>query len=477
MTFKNSLIYNAAILLILGILLSFVVMCSGFKLRTLLLFAIIFSMLIPISIRILKGKFDLFEPLVITNISFLFMFIGRPLANLVIGQNVSLGYNILNTFDEALFLAWIGILSFQFGYFSPLRHFLLNRLPYPPTFQPRTAVFSAWLFTGFGGALFWIFLCTQGGLEVVPYLIEGRQASNNEFFLESTGYLYNAILMWGPASLVFFAVAVVYRKLYLFIPFIITLLPLVILYGSRGTRSQLFPLVISLFVFWYLWQKRRPSIRAIFLIGLLGLVLSGWLREFRNVETKENAIKHLKAIASSPIATIGDLLTSPDTEMFDALAIELSVVPKTLAFMPGATFSDITIRAIPRPLYPNKPLESNDKLVNELWPEHYSLSRASPCFSLIGVLYADIGYITVVSGMYFFGTIFGAFWLWFNANSNNIMAQMIYSMGLPFVVILMRGSIPDTLARMLFYFAPLYILMIVKRLRKRKISNIMMAKN
>jgi hypothetical protein len=47
------------------------------------------------------------------------------------------------------------------------------------------------------------------------------------------------------------------------------------------------------------------------------------------------------------------------------------------------------------------------------------------------------------------------------------MAQMLYSMGLPFVVILMRGSIPDTLARMLFYFAPLFLLLIFKRIRVR----------
>ncbi len=41
---------------------------------------------------------------------------------------------------------------------------------------------------------------------------------------------------------------------------------------------------------------------------------------------------------------------------------------------------------------------------------------------------------------------------------------MIYAMGLAFVVILMRGTIPDTLSRMLFLFIPVVLLLWLTRL-------------
>lgn len=40
-------------------------------------------------------------------------------------------------------------------------------------------------------------------------------------------------------------------------------------------------------------------------------------------------------------------------------------------------------------------------------------------------------------------------------------------MSLPFVVILMRGTVPDTLTRMLFLFVPLVLLLWLTRLRSR----------
>jgi hypothetical protein len=375
-----------------------------------------------------------------------------------------LGYSIQSTFNKALFLAWVGITSFQIGIFSNFGRRLAANFPYPPAFNPNTAILSGWLFSAFGSMLFALFINTQGGLEIIPYLLEGRQASNNELFLRSTGYFYNGILMWGPASLIFFAVAIVYKRTHMFFPFVVTILPIILLYGYRGTRSQILPLVTAIPVFWYLYNRRRPNLKTIFIVGFIGLSLVGWLREVRNVESKNSTIERLTTISSSPITTIIDLLTSADTEMFDALAVELLVIPETLAYMHGATVKDIFIRAVPRPLYPNKPLESNDEIVNALWPEHYSISRASPSFSLIGVFFADSGFISVILGMYFLGVILSASWLWFQINSDSVMAQILYSMGFPFVIILLRGSIPDTLARMLFYFFPLLFLLIFKRL-------------
>lgn len=467
MTFKRSLLPAVIFIVMFGILASLILIYSRTLIGTILLFATVFSLIGPIAYLSVKGRLDLFEPLVVANCSFFFMFLARPLSDLVVGQTSHLGYSILATFNQALFLAWLGITCFQIGYFSRLSNRFASWFPSSPSFKPNTVILSACLFMVLGTILFAQFIITQGGFEIIPHLLEGRQASNNEIFLMSTGYLYNGIILWGPASLLLYAVAIVCKRTHMFIPFAVTILPLIVFYGARGTRSQLLPLVISVPVFWYLWNQRRPNLKTILLAVFIGLALVGWLREVRNIDSNSHKIIKLEKIISSPIATLGDLITSPDTEMFDSLANELLIVPKTLSYMHGATITDIFIRAIPRPLYPNKPLESNDEIVNALWPQHYSLCRASPSFSLIGVLFADSGFISVILGMYILGTIISAAWNWFKANSTHVMAQILYSMGLPFVIILMRGTIPDTLARMLFYFFPLLLLMLFERLQMR----------
>src|SRR5690606_32006848 len=120
----------------------------------------------------------------------------------------------------------------------------------------------------------------------------------------------------------------------------------------------------------------------------------------------------LVASVSSPVEQALDIVGGADAEMFDSLANALLVVPERLPFQHGATVTDVLVRAVPRPLWPGKPLESNDAMVVALWPDHYARSRASPAFSIVGVFYADSGYLTVSLGMFMVGVILATAWRW-----------------------------------------------------------------
>ena len=95
--------------------------------------------------------------------------------------------------------------------------------------------------------------------------------------------------------------------------------------------------------------------------------------------------------------------------------------------------------------------------------EKESFTTLRFAFSLIGAFYVDSGIITVALGMYLAGALIATLWCWLQQYRSWVTAKMIYSMGLPFVVILMRGAVPDTLARMLFMFVPLVLLMLTAR--------------
>jgi oligosaccharide repeat unit polymerase len=442
---------------------------AGLSLHGLLITFIILALVLPMGLRHIQGKLDLFEPLVLGNIAIGAMFVGRPLADLATQRTTHLGYNITSTFDQALLVVFVGILAFQFGYLSPFARQWARRMPAPSRFRPYRAALAAWLFFLLGGALFGVFLAKGGAIGLLFILLQGRATGNNEIFTSSTGYFYNGILMWAASALIFFALATALKRRSNYLYLIAVALPLFIFFGARGTRSQLLPLILAVPVFWYLWKHRRPSANTLMIAAFIGLILIGWQREIRTADigARHNAGAVLIEAFASPLKQLGDIFSGADDEMFDSIANELLVVPSKIGYRPGGSLGDLFIRSVPRPLWPDKPLETNDAVVNALWSKHYALSRASAAFSIIGPFYVDSGLAGVTIGMFFIGMVLAGSWHWYRQHSYNINAMLIYSMGLPFVAILMRGTLPDTVARMLFMVIPLMLAMWLSRLRFR----------
>ena len=253
--------------------------------------------------RAIRGRLDLFEPVVLANIALGIMFVGRPLHQLITGETTYRGYDILPTFDEALLIALIGISFFQLGYFyRPGATAWARRLPKPPPLRPQRVAMAGWLYLLIGGLLFGTFLARQGGLGLLLILLEGRQQSNNDLFLGSTGYFYNGLLLWGASALIFFAIAVVTRRRRYWLLFLAPTLCLIVFYGVRGSRSQLLPLVLAVPVFWYLWKGRRPSARTLLLAALLGVAMMGALRELRTAGENRDFAATLLGALISPVS-------------------------------------------------------------------------------------------------------------------------------------------------------------------------------
>lgn len=443
---------------------------AGPSLSGLLIALVILALFLPMSLRHLKGRLDLFEPLVLTNIALGVMFIGRPLTDLALGTVTHLGYDITRKFDEALLVVLIGILSFQLGYHAPISKHWARRLRRPPRFRPDRASLAAWLFFILGGVLFAAFLVKGGGLGLLFVLLRGRSTEDNGIFLNSTGYFYNGILMWAASALIFFALATVLKRRKNYIWFFMTALPLFIFYGARGTRGLLLPLIVAIPTFWYLWNRRRPSFGTIMIAMIAGIAAIGWLGAIRNAESLDRTDVGVVLVEAltSPFGQIGDILEGGDDEMFDSIANELLIVPDQFSYRPGSALTDIVVRAIPRPIWPGKPLESSNALVNALWPAHYAHTRASAAFSIIGLFFLDSGYFGTAFGMFLLGVGVATGWRWYLLHRDNLNSVLIYSMGLPFVVMLMRGTLADTLSRMLFMVIPLVIVMWVSRFRSRQ---------
>lgn len=452
-----------------GALIVVILVVCGLTLRGVLLVAIAATLMLPLAIRNVRGGLDLFEPAVTANFAMAVMFVGRPLGDLITGETIHLGYDILPSFDEALLVALVGVTAFQLGYLRVCGGALARHFPKPSPLRPRMAWLVAWGYLALGTVLFSLFLAGQGGVGLLLALMKGRGGTgdDNAVFLASTGYFYNGILLFSAAALVFFALAVLTHRRRHLLEFGCAALAVLIFFGSQGTRSHTLPLLMAVPTFWYLWRGKRPRVRTVVLALLVGLVASGWQRETRSFgsDTRDDLAGMLVSEMFSPAASIGQTLMGADAEMFDTLANFLLAVPEEVPFRPGLTIRDVLVRAVPRPLWPAKPPEGGAAVFDVLWPGRLDQTRAAAAGSILSSLYLDLGLLSVGVGMLLIGTTCSALWLWSRRYAGSALAQLVYAMGLPFVVILMRGTIPDTLGRMLFLLVPVALLLWFQRIR------------
>ena len=89
------------------------------------------AILAPLIIRTAGRPLDIFEPIVPAVVALLVMFVGRPLADQVLGNYVHLGYDISAVFDRALLVSFVGCSAFSLGYVSGVGRGLQRFLPQP----------------------------------------------------------------------------------------------------------------------------------------------------------------------------------------------------------------------------------------------------------------------------------------------------------------------------------------------------------
>lgn len=398
----------------------------------------------------------MFEPLVLANIALGVMFVGRPIADLLTQNTVHIGLDISTMFDLALVATLVAIVAFEVGYFSPFS------LCFRRIVRMGTAVNAARTLSATVGlvvialTLFTIFLAKNGGIGTLVAMSAGRRTQDDAIFCANTAYLYNGINALFPASVILYGMSVLRRSTTLKVcAWLIAAVPTAF-YLMRGDRSVLISL-LAIPIFRALYEGKRPRGRSMLLVGITAVCLMGAIRQFRNVEGRENFGSESKNSLFNPVGAALDILNGNDAEMFDGIANEMTIVPRLFPFHPGGVLLAIPVRMLPRVWFPNKPMELNDALYATLWPDHYAKTRAGFALSVVGPFYADTGFVKVFVGMFGIGVIFRGMWRWYLGNSDSLWAAAAYGISLPYVVHLMRGTVTDALAGTFFTVMPLFV--------------------
>lgn len=456
----HSLLIGLAICLLIAIIIFEI----GIQPISLLLIAESLLLIVPLWYRVLQASFDPFEPLVAATVALSAMFIARPLADILLGNYTHDGYDVRSTFEYTLLVIFSGTVALEAGYACSLGKIVARRArPAPENFSTRTA--SKWAcaltFIALVGTA--TFLATSGGFGTLLLLLKGRATNNDAFFRGSTGYIYMAPNALIPAALIFFICGAKTRKKSFYLASLLASLPLAALTLSRGDRSQLLPLIMALVVLWYARRGLRPRLITFIVTVFLFVIASSVIREYRDFE-KGNKMT-VSDVLLNPSDAFLSLIAKDDDEMFDTLANAISIVPTAVPFDYGCSVTDIFLRAVPRLLVPDKSLECPDAVVAYLWPKHYAATRAVQATSLIGNFYVDSGFPSVLIGMFSVGVLLRVCWDWFLRQTHNPYAMLLYSLVLPFVIILFRGTIPDTIGRLFYTVGPIILFQFLARER------------
>jgi hypothetical protein len=430
-----------------------------------LLAAVAFAVAAPVGQRVLRRRFDPFEPLVVFALAYGVMFVLRPAAMMVDGRLAhERPYGTIDleaTFTEMLVLALIGAFAFVVGYSSRAGSWLARRrmLEAPAALDPRAVTVAALAVGALGIFLAGAFVILSGGTAVLELMLAGRSASLSQTVQGSSKYLYHGSWLLIPASLTMLAVGRAHREAGVVVLGVAALAVVLLWALAIGYRMMLLPTVFGSIVYFYVAAGRRPRALTVFGFIALALVASATVLAVRNAEIRQTQgiTTSVTMTATSPSRVIAPLTEGEDAAMAPLLASALALVPTEIPHMLGrGVIGELVVRPIPRQLWSNKPLPPRTQVTRALWPGRTDLQ---PEFSLLFYGYLDFGAIGVALALAAFGILCRALYEYFQTQKTRLSAQLFFAVGLAFVVIGLRDDPVDTFTRGMFVLAPLWIIL------------------
>jgi hypothetical protein len=405
------------------------------------------SVLVPIGLLALRGKLDLFEPLVLFAVMFLLLFVLRPAWDLWHQNFIYTGRLISPTFTKMIVAGLLAGAGFAIGYLAPPAGSLAARLPRPPALEPRRLMTWSTVVLAVAFVAFLIFFVDSRGWR-----------DPGEFFLRSKGrleqlvaspaatskYFLASILLMVPVALFFLSIrfgeggSARMRRIAGWAA-LVSILAFLVYNFSAGQRRYVIVMVGALALFYYLRRGRRPSALSLVIAAVVALTVVSAVRDLRFAHARNTSPDPVQWL---PWDAATHLFETQDTGVAPALATQMLVVPSELDYTYGAkTVIGPFVTLVPRQIWKDKPLPADQQVLATVW-------GGTPCgfkgqcstFSPFGEPYRDGGLV----GVFLFALLFGAFWktawLYYLRHRERMLAIVAYSALLPFMISWMRAN-------------------------------------
>jgi hypothetical protein len=443
----------------------------------LLVSAIAIVVLAPLLRRALRRNLDVFAPIVFFAAAYGVMFVVRPAAMLTTDALVHEGprrtIDVSSTFTEMLWLALLGAVSFVVAYEFLERAYANKRpLATSPAHEldaHRLAVVAAVI----GGAAVLTFILFLLGTSGTDAFANFFQRGNLDDPSRGASYYARSFFLAAiPSTLVLLYVALQKSAPWV-IAAAVAIGGIFLAHGvATGDRSGLLPLLGGALVLVYVVRRKRPRVATIVAIALLALVASTFLSDLRGRATRDESVVESALRSATPSRLVDSVATGPDSEMAATLPLALMAIPEDIDNTYGKTiFGDMIVRPIPRYFWDDKPQPPRTKLIAHIWPIEYQRGTINVEFSALLYFYWDFGAAGIAVGLAVYGALAYFLYNYYRRRDGDAFAQLLLSLGVWFVVVALRDSPVDTLVRLVFTVAPLWLIFALARgSRKHRFS-------
>ena len=383
------------------------------------------AVVIPFAWRVVRGRLDPFEPLLLATLAFVVLFLIRTAFDIARDNRVFAGViDVSATYREALLATLIAIVAFQLGYAVRAAPRVASRLPAPPPVVSDAVLLVAGLvLTILAGAALVAKGLLAGGLDTL--LLNRSQAAIDL----SVPIISESVMLAVPACLLLWSVsrrATVMGLAFSAAPVAIVLVASL----PSGDRRYLLEALFAAGIYLFLRFGRRPSVKLVTAAALLAFffVITP-LRVARGGE-----VDYWDGVAQAvgdPLSAVEELFRVGDTEMVSTLAFLMQNVgpDREINWQYGLSFlTETVLQPIPRELWPDKPKPIRSQIIEANWGMAAGRCISiCPTFSILGSLYADLGMLSVALGSAGFGFVLRCWFEYFRSWHRSTLAQIAYA--------------------------------------------------
>lgn len=419
-------------------------------------------LIFPIFIAFLKKSFDPFEPVYLWIALYAFLYLAKPLTQIISGINFSYGAEFL---DKALFVAILGLVCFYLGYYSSLGRKIGDWIPVIKSeISSKRLIIVAWIFIilGFLG-FYYGYIRSTGGWEAFWLKPHGIGAQ----IQKSTAYIWEAseLMVVGFILVSEIFIAKLIAKNIKLKDVLILLAAAVggvgiytIAWGSRTLYSWIF---LALILIYFLKKGVRPKVKTIIAITLLLFLLLVFVPVYRqHLYVGGNFYKFVNDLNFKNFLNSA---VNPGDE-FNAYLAEIALVPDSVPYDNFSLYKNLPLYPIPRIIWPNKP-----NLLNHHWDEFLSKSgmQVGAAESMLGDFYAQKGIFGIIIGTLLSGIFWRTTHEYLKKAPQNRSVILIYAFLMPNLFSYIAQSALIGVLKWVPYMLPPVILALILSRRKK----------
>lgn len=409
----------------------------------------------PHVLRHVHGRWEPFDPLVGFTTIVTMGYVVRSL-HLLFHEKMDL-YHIstdrfqsLDLLATGLSLVILGVVSFYLGYGSRLGAAIGKRLPvFAAQWAPGRTRFVWIAFTVIGGAVYVIFVKTNGGLLHLVTNMELRSETSAGLHVY---YLFMRLL---PMALLFRQVLMIQSKPSRWARFSFglhaaTVLILLALLGSRSWSVEVLAMILIVRHF----LDRPIRMRSLVLIAMSGLLAFAIYFEYRNLTHDGIEAGEVASIRFDDMELFyNGILGGRNFDMMDNLLSIIHYTPDRLPFLEGSSYLHFFVNMVPRSLWEGKPRGVGSILAEKIYG--WGFGGAPP--GAIGEAYFNYSILGIIPALFLLGLFARTTAAYAQRNRTNPFAVFLLAAAFIFVVMVTRGSLYKVGSTFVMRLVPLLI--------------------